>query len=979
MISAMTPFEAAYEQVAELVRKFREHDDQYLQPKYQESEARADFIDKFFSALGWDVRHTEQTNPREQEVKIERGDSTSMRKADYAFYLKPDFARPVFLVEAKKPAVDLAAADPYFQTARYGFNTSTSVAVLTNFAEFHIIDCRRKPERVEGIVMSALLERYTYLDYLDRQKFGDIYWKFSREAVQAGKLKEYWKGLTRPKGATKQLRLINDQLAPIDEVFLVELEQYRKLLASEFKKGNPKLSSEALTEAAQKVLDRIVFIRFLEDKTIEPDFILDKFGVEAKGSSWNAFVVQSQKLDKTYNGVVFKKHFIDNPDFVPPNDSKFADMCDELSHHNSPYLFSYIPVEILGSIYERFLGKVVVSKGRGIAVEEKPEVRKAGGVYYTPRYIVDYIVEHTVGKLLEGKPPTEISTLRFADIACGSGSFLISIYEHIVHYLENWYSDHPENARQDECRVNSDGRIILSLSQKRRILRENIFGVDIDPQAVEVAQFSLFLKLLESETIATVQGFYSAAKHKTTETQQFSFAGGADRKVLPDISKNIVCGNSLVEYDIANLFPLSEAEEYRIKPFSFQSEFRQIISRGGFDVIVGNPPYGGLLDESVKKYIKTHYNSYQYKYDNYIYFIERAIGLVRKSGFVSFITPELWLRLTSASKLRQVVLTQSHFRHLKIWGEGVFRDAVVNTITFELCKGETGDSLHVEFADGTSGSRDIKLEGILASPTYAINYRTSEDAERILARMSMLPRLDSIGEAIQGITPYDRYQGQSAATIKSRAFHSATKKDKTYAKWLAGGDVKSFELSWSGEWISYGVWLAAPRDPRFFTGPRILFREIPGKDKRIQAAYADKTYYHGHSITPFKLHDQRVDVLYLLGIVNSKLLSWYAQNRLSNFGKDVFPKLNPADIKNLPIVIPDRSDKNGMEGHDAIARLVLDVLEMKKALANATGASKDELLRRKCNHYELEIDRFVYRLYGLSDDEIRIVEGPSAP
>jgi adenine-specific DNA-methyltransferase len=661
-------FDLAFEKVGALVRLFQKDEAYFLSSKYQESEARKDFIDKFWIALGWDVHHDTQTNPREQEVKIERGDSISTRKADYAFYLKPDYQRPQFLVEAKKPSVQLAQADFYFQTARYGFNTSTSVSVLTSFREFHIIDCRRKPANTEGIVSSAFLKSYDFTEYLDREKFMEIYWIFSHEAVAQGELKLYRKGLKSPKGKTKQLKLIGDTLAPVDDQFLAELDEYRKTLASAFKKSNPELSSEELTEAAQKVLDRLVFIRFLEDKTIEPDFIIDTFCV--KGASWARFIKESRALDKKYNGVVFKEDFIDRPQFVQPDDAKFFNICDELSHQNSPYLFSYIPVEILGSIYERFLGKVVVAKGRGIAVEEKPEVRKAGGVYYTPKYIVDYIVENTVGKILNpeqnptvwreapasrpipnpsrsdidqdetggvtkealhdtqsgvGLAPKEVAKLRFADIACGSGSFLIAMFDRVVQHLESWYNAHPAEAKKAKCRRGEGDTWVLSLEQKRRILQENIFGVDIDHQAVEVAQFSLFLKLLESETIAT------------TQAAQTDLSLGANKKILPDLSKNILCGNSLVEYDIAQLFPLTEEEEAKIKPFSFKQEFKDIMAGGGFDAIVGNPPYlaGREWTESLwsqRPYFSVHYDCMTDQYDLYALFIQRAIELVRLEG-----------------------------------------------------------------------------------------------------------------------------------------------------------------------------------------------------------------------------------------------------------------------------------------------------------------------------------------------------------
>ena len=279
----MTSFETAYAEVAGLVREFEANEDHYLSPKYQEAEVREDFLNKFWTALGWDVRHITQTNPREQEVKVEKNpdSSASSRRADYAFYLKPDFRNPVFFCEAKKPSRKLSDPEFYFQLVRYGRGASTPVGVLTDFEEFHIIDCRYEPH-IEKSYPSAQIRAFTYKDYLDRDNFGYIYWLFSREAVEAGKLKEFAKGLPKQRGAGKA-KLTAEEAKPVDEAFLTKLEEYRLTLAKAFKKADESLTAEELTEATQKVIDRLVFIRFLEDKNIESDYIIDQ--IAGKGTS----------------------------------------------------------------------------------------------------------------------------------------------------------------------------------------------------------------------------------------------------------------------------------------------------------------------------------------------------------------------------------------------------------------------------------------------------------------------------------------------------------------------------------------------------------------------------------------------------------------------------------------------------------------------------------------------------------------------
>jgi type I restriction-modification system DNA methylase subunit len=1046
-------FDLAFEKVGALVRLFQKDEAYFLSSKYQESEARKDFIDKFWIALGWDVHHDTQTNPREQEVKIERGDSISTRKADYAFYLKPDYQRPQFLVEAKKPSVQLAQADFYFQTARYGFNTSTSVSVLTSFREFHIIDCRRKPANTEGIVSSAFLKSYDFTEYLDREKFMEIYWVFSHEAVAQGELKLYRKGLKSPKGKTKQLKLIGDTLAPVDDQFLAELDEYRKTLASAFKKSNPELSSEELTEAAQKVLDRLVFIRFLEDKTIEPDFIIDTFCV--KGASWARFIKESRALDKKYNGVVFKEDFIDRPQFVQPDDAKFFNICDELSHQNSPYLFSYIPVEILGSIYERFLGKVVVAKGRGIAVEEKPEVRKAGGVYYTPKYIVDYIVENTVGKILNpeqnptvwreapasrpipnpsrsdidqdetggvtkealhdtqsgvGLAPKEVAKLRFADIACGSGSFLIAMFDRVVQHLESWYNAHPAEAKKAKCRRGEGDTWVLSLEQKRRILQENIYGVDIDHQAVEVAQFSLFLKLLESETIAT------------TQAAQTDLSLGANKKILPDLSKNILCGNSLVEYDIAQLFPLTEEEEAKIKPFSFKQEFKDIMAGGGFDAIVGNPPYVRQeLISNLKLYFKKSYTVYHNSGDLYTYFVERAVSLMRNGGYFGYIIANKWMRANYGLPLRLWLKRQNVNRIIDFGDHQVFRGATTYPCILTIVKGKAEGAFHATNVASLNFERlDVYVnehEFEVATESLDKAGWTLNDAETYSLIEKIALRGKPLGEYVDNALYRGILTGLNEAfvidgALRKKIIESHPKCNELIKPFLAGREVHRYELptsdrflilipnGWTNEHKQKGdawTWFKSEYTPiaehlqdfakaaneRWDKGeywwelrpcdyydkfelPRII---LPAIIRRASYTFSDSIMYSNDKTSIISTSDK-----YLLAILNSPVADYFVHS-IASTKQGGFFEYKPMYVSKIPIPSIDLDNHGEKQKHDALETLSNQMLEIKKRLAQPLSESQRDQLQRKCDYFDNEIDRIVYELYDLTEEEIWIVEG----
>ena len=427
----------AFDTIKQLVANFKGQESAYLSPGYQESQIRQDFIDKFFTALGWDVTHNIQMNPYQQEVHIENKVhmAGSQRRADYAFFFSPNFRDPKFFVEAKKPSRHLANPDDYYQTIRYGWNANTPIAILTDFEEFHILDCRYKPNIKD--VMSQKIEYFHYSDYANEEKFSRIYWLFSHEAVANGSIEKRAAELPKPRGKAIQRGLFKGGYQAVDEAFLEELDEYREVLAKAFKKSNPNLQSEELTEAVQSTIDRLVFIRFLEDKQIEEPEIIN---LRSKKSVWKGFLALGSQLDPKYNGLVFKPHkIIDGKEFNPPDDEEFVRICDELADPSSPYNFDQIPISILGSIYERFLGKVVHATEKRVTVEEKPEVRKAGGVYYTPEYIVRYIVNETVGKLIEGKTPEEIAQMTFADIACGSGSFLIEVYNQLLDYHIRFY------------------------------------------------------------------------------------------------------------------------------------------------------------------------------------------------------------------------------------------------------------------------------------------------------------------------------------------------------------------------------------------------------------------------------------------------------------------------------------------------------------------------------------------------------------
>ncbi len=948
-------FETAFEQMGKLASTFQANEDRYLSPDYQEAEARKDFIDKFFTALGWDVNHDVQTNPYAQEVKVERTHGASQRRADYGFFLAPNFRDVRFYVEAKKPSREVATPEYYFQTIRYGSSSRTPLAIITDFEQFHILDCRFKAELKSAL--KRCVRRYHYRDYTDREKFAEIYWLFSREAVASGALEKL--AATLPKRGKD---IPPPHLQNIDDAFLDELEGYRATLAHTFKQKNPRLDSETLTEVTQRTLDRLVFMRFLEDKLIEPQPMVVRFA--AKDSAWPDFIAASRRLNGIYNGIVFKEHAVlDSLSFRADNEV-FADICRRLSDEHSPYDFDAIPIHILGSIYERFLGKVIVATDKRVRVEDKPEVRKAGGVYYTPEYIVRYIVENTVGKLIDGKTPEQIAKMRFADIACGSGSFLLGIYDLLLNYHGTYYNQNPAKARKADC-IERDGKLFLSLLKKREILLNNIYGVDIDSQAVEVCQLSLYLRLLKDETTATAR------------QSLLDFAHAAQMKrLLPDLSKNIVCGNSLIGTDILEGKLFSTDEERKLNPMNFEDAFPEVMRKGGFDAVVGNPPWGAEFKETEKLYLLEHFPRVPSKTkDSYFYFICRGIDILKDDGSLGFIVPNSWLLINYAKDFRKYLLA-FHLSQVIEHGDGVFAQATVESATFLLAKAQKpgGTCRAVRYRKGElivdhQLDKRIWLDDEFARIVVDIDPDTSNLLAKL--RHAAKPFGDNC-VIIWGIKPYQVGYGippQTREMVDKRVYHSDKMRGKDWKPILVGSGVNRYVLNFPGNlFIRYGKWLMYPSNEELMLGPKILMRQT---SDILRCCFDDNGYYCQNSV--FIVHSSTLDLKYMLALLNSRLLGFVYKCGNPQTGK-VFAEIKPSVIKELPIRRINFSDSADKACHDEIVQKVEEMLDAKKQLAKAKTDKDKTYYENKCAALDRQIDRLVYDLYDLTEDEIRIVE-----
>ena len=591
-------FESFEKELNRLVESFGKRLDELKQPGYAEAQLRDDFLNPFFRALGWDMENRAGLIQKEREVEIESATQIGggRKRADYLFRTDK---RDRFVCEAKKPAEELHSRYA-FQAKRYAWNKGVPVAVLTDFEELKIYIVGGKPHIDEPHVGEWKSWHFRQYPLVARE----IWDLLSRDKIAAGSIDAALDALPKRAAGTGRARqqwLIRpDRTRALDSDFLEFLDETRRDLASDIYKNNDHdelLEDNKLTEAVQRIIDRILFLRICEDRDIDTgerlQSIVEKWrkntgnedtgrrahqqsmelheeppawhggsGLNApRDSLWRAIVRHFRALDRRppthvpfFNGNLFKPHFTET---LVIGDEWLAGFIGELSDDESPYLFNVIDVEILGSVYERFLGNVVRPQGRGITVEPKPEVRKAGGVYYTPRYIVDYIVEQTAGKLLDEIAAeketvgvkafaTRTEKLRLLDPACGSGSFLIRAFERVCeHWQKRLTATLPPKEQKGErvvwekkhrplCWVDTETNDVhLTVALKRQILTQNIYGVDIDAAAVEVTQLSLYLKMLEHENRTTLKRQRELSERRGRNCPAAALAGQHQVRQLP--------------------------------------------------------------------------------------------------------------------------------------------------------------------------------------------------------------------------------------------------------------------------------------------------------------------------------------------------------------------------------------------------------------------------------------------------------------
>lgn len=920
--------EEAYKKIKILVDRFDEQIGE--KASLSEKQTRIELIDPFFHALGWDMDNSSgKTNAYKEvihEYKLKIDGKT--KAPDYSF--RNEKGNSKFFVEAKKPSVNIKSEyDPAHQVRLYGWNNKLYISVLTDFEEFAIYNCQKKPKVGDKPNISRL-EYFTYKDYLN--KFDFLWDTFSRQAVLQDSLEIY---------ASKNIEKATET---VDKDFLNTLEIWRHEIATNIAIRNLSFTEEEINYSVQQTINRIIFLRFCEARNIEPDGNLKS--CVTHGDFYQNLYQLFLKADEKYNSGLFdfKKDHISKKIVIDNKALKL--IIDNLYPDKSIYKFDYIPVEILGYAYEQFLGSVIrLTAGHRVKIEPKPEVREANGVFYTPEYVVRFIVENTLGKLIIGKTPEQISKIKILDPACGSGSFLIAAFDYLINYHQEYYTKQTFSTKKQGKENPLDINGYLTANTKKQILLNNIYGVDLDSQAVEVTKLSLMLKAMENQTQASIQT-QSSLWHE---------------RVLPNLDRNIKCGNSLIANDFyGNQFDFESASEKKINAFDWKKEFKEIFDKNGFDCIIGNPPYLKLTknntDNDILEYYNQNFKSIHGGSSKNLFqlFIEKIAKL--KPKYFSFIVPEALLTTSSNSIVRKTLIDNLNIQTLAIFDHFVFEQATIGTTVF--------------IAENKKHKPDTQVVLInkfgKIKTTKQVDIKTSDEVWETLTNNEH----DSILKQMQNSsTPMKQLVEMSKGmVVQDRNSVMENKKTKTNLPFLLGKNMSRYTLNYTNyaTYDNLTIIGGTNKLSKHIQTPRLLIRRT---GSILCATYSDQAELVESTI--YITTSNKINLKYLLGVLNSKALTFYLKQKLITNAQG-FPQILMGQLDQLPIPNINSKNKAQQTHHDSIVKNVDAILQLnKQSLPSATQTTQ---VKRRMDYLIEEIDNSVFSLYGIKKEEQKIVE-----
>ncbi len=895
--------------IEELAAKFSRYEKEGKLAGLSESDTKAIFIEPLFEALGWQVRDLEE---------VSRENTISKGRVDYSFRTSGVVR---FFMEAKAADVPLGEKETA-QAIDYSYYQSVPWVVLTNFRQLAIYNAEWK----EG---EQRFLKFDFAEYAAR--LGEL-WSLSKESLLNGELDAYAERVGKGK--------MRD---PLTKTLYSDFRKWRGALTrniAEHSRMN-KLTKDQIDEGVQRLLNRLVFIRTCEDRGIENQRLMEAvraFQIENKRRLTRYMGDITDEFNEVYDSDLFSPHlagelYLD------------AEVLQEIVLGLYKYDFSAINADVLGNIYEQYLA-TVTREGGGLL--EKDSKRKEMGIYYTPTYIVDYIVKNTLGELVaKSKTAGDLHKIKVLDPACGSGSFLIRAFGLLNEaYLK---------------KNGGDSQMLGETVSKNAndILTKNIHGVDLDGKAIEIAELNLLLRAAHS------------------------------RGLLPPLFKNIKRGNSLIsgsKEEMEKLFGPHWKEKKH--PFNWEEEFKEVMDGGGFDVVIGNPPYIMVenLPEDERKFLMSSLKFAHKRFDIYLGFIEKALSLLKKdAGVLCFIIPFPFLNQDYASKLRREILGNFTVESILDFSETkVFQDAVVKTIVIVIRnKKKPDNSIKIRTMNSSLEVIEksiVAQQQFLSVPECMIRIDMDEKNSAILNKIdSRAVKLGEIAVVSWG-----------ARGVPAEEFHLDRKINEKCKPMIKGKDVKRYSLNYSGKFLLYDLnMLYRPAFKELFENQKLVIQKVTGI-QGINATFDEKNYYTDDSLNCLVLKhnvahlgesffgkrkigmtsqdaelSEKVDLKHLLGLINSKLMNFYFKLVLG-YKLNVYPE----SLENLPIRLASPSEQQ------PIIKLVEQMLDMNRTLVGMGDmkTAERQRLEEEIRRTDTGIDELVYRLYGITGEEKKIIE-----
>lgn len=1003
--------EESFEQLKVLVDAFEKEYSIYKTPKYSEAQLRVDFLNPLLKTFGWDVDNEKTKSQflrdvkQEESIDVEEEESIKKKNPDYTLRIQKSRK---FFIEAKKVSINIDKSKiSAYQTRRYGWNANLGISVLTNFEQLFIYDCRFKPN-IDDDPKVARYNGFHFRQYLSH--FEELYQVLSFQSVASGFLDDYF--TTTQKGIT-----------PFDDYFLRQIENWRQSLANDVIANNEGFNNEDINFLIQRLLNRIVFLRICEDREIE------KFETLKNIKSYNELKELFILSDKKYNSGLF--------DFIEDNFSLninlkseiLIDIFNELYYPQSPYDFSVVDPTILSQIYERYLGsRIAIVNERQISIVEEPEVAASNGVVPTPKLIVQNIVKETLAPLFEGKTLEQMQQLKLADICCGSGTFLISVYDYLFEKITLEFVAAGVNDDELIYQV-FDGSYQLTLKAKHQILTSNVFGVDINPYAVDVSKFSLLLKLLEGENEGSISNYL--AKYK--------------QKVLPSLDENIKCGNSLVDDSYFQFQPEAIDNDellFKLKPFNWKEEFNFLERRNGFDAIVGNPPYVRIQNivkfsaEEIK-FFQSAISGYTVAeaetFDKYYLFIQRAISLLNENGVLGYIVPHKFFIIKGGKALRDFITSQSsiykiiHFGVTQVFPNRSTYTAIlildkqereqiyfkrIKRIAAELTAGSINyDSYNSEsfseqpwvfisktsqaIFDKITNANTISLRSIAdiavglqtsadkiyifqpqseTETTYRFKYRNTEyEIEKTICKPCLYDQsfslFDTLKPNAQIIFPY------IIQSDKAEVFSEGYFQENFPLTWAYLNNFKTelFKRSINGskepKWYQYG---RSQSLTRFHNTEKLIWAVLSTKpgyvfdENNLQfTGGGNGPYYSLFTSSNYSLY-------YILGILAHPLFEAMVKAGASEF-RGAYYSHGKQYIENLPIRQIDFANADESKLHNEIVKTVKKIIDTKATYNGIYIAAKKNIMQHKMDLLFNSLITQINSLYGISLEEMNTV------